>query len=43
MADVVVTDALEPQPPGPVRERSPAYTVVPLLLLVRCAKARTAA
>jgi 2-polyprenyl-3-methyl-5-hydroxy-6-metoxy-1,4-benzoquinol methylase/predicted nucleotidyltransferase len=38
----VVTHMVEPQPPGPVRERTPAYAVVPLLLLVRCAKAHSA-
>ena len=34
-----ITRVVEPQPPSPVIERSPAYSVVPLLLLVRCTKA----
>lgn len=31
-----ITRMVEPRPPGPVLERNPAYSVVPLLLLVRC-------
>jgi len=33
-----ITHVVEPQPTGPVSERNTAYTVVPLLLLVRCTK-----
>jgi 2-polyprenyl-3-methyl-5-hydroxy-6-metoxy-1,4-benzoquinol methylase len=39
-AGFVITRMLEPQPPAPVIERGPSYSVVPLLLLVRCIKAR---
>jgi ubiquinone/menaquinone biosynthesis C-methylase UbiE len=39
----IIARVVEPQPTGPVLERNPAYTVVPLLLLVRCTKAETTA
>lgn len=38
-AGFTITRVVEPQPPGPVLERNPAYTLVPLLLLVRCERA----
>lgn len=40
-AGLLITRVLEPQPPAPVLDRNPAYSVVPLLMLVRCTKPST--
>ena len=40
-AGLTIKNVIEPQPTDPMLERNTGYAVVPLLMLVRCTKART--